>query len=58
MTPIEFRAARLALSISRAQLAIKLGCSERAVRHWERGTRRIPGPVAKLVTLMRNDHDS
>ena len=55
MTPDEFRAIRLALGLSRAQLALKLGCSARAIRHWEGGDRRIPGSVAKLLTLMRND---
>lgn len=55
MTADEFRAARLRLGITQAQLAtaLKLGKDgKRAVQRWEAGERPISGPVQVAVEFM------
>ncbi len=57
MTKSEFKAARITLGLSHEQMAIDLGdgasrYSVRAVWTWEKGERKIPPAVAKLVKLM------
>ena len=65
MTPLELRAARVALGLTQQQLALALGLSSgRIIRAYEAGaglkrTRgEIPGPVASAVTMMLNETTS
>ena len=54
MTKQEFQEARHDLGLTQAQLAHVMGLSDgRAVRHWENGTRRIPGPVIVLMQYLK-----
>jgi hypothetical protein len=39
--------------MSRSACAAFLGCSESAVRAWDRGRNRVPGPVVRLLRLVR-----
>ena len=52
MTPTLFRAARVRLGLSQAQLArvLRVG-SDRTVRKWEGGEREIPGPAVVLMEI-------
>ena len=56
MTPTDLRAARHALGWSAARLADECGVSQSAVARWEAGSRRIPGPVVKLVAIWLKQH--
>lgn len=49
MTPEQFKEARTDLGLSQAQLAYKIGLSERAIRYYEHGGRSIPVPIALLL---------
>ena len=53
MTASEFRDRRQSLLFSQADLASKLGVHITTVSRWERGTRRIPEPIARFVLLLR-----
>ena len=56
MTATEFRARRLALGLTQAQLAELLGASTMTVYRWEKGTRGIRRPALielKLDQLAR-----
>lgn len=47
-----FKAARLALGLTQAELAAKLGLSDgRSVRRYEAGENPIPLPTATLLTI-------
>lgn len=48
----QFKAARKRLGLTQEQLAEKLGCSERAVQHYEAKSRKIPRPIAKLMASL------
>ena len=57
MNKAAFKTARESLGLSQDEMAIELGdgdsrYSVRAVESWERGDRKIPPAVAKLVNLM------
>lgn len=53
MTPLEFKAARLALGLSQKEMAEALRvASEATIRSWESGRRPISGPVSVAVELM------
>ena len=47
MTGDQFREIRHARGLTQAQTAALLAYSEMAVRHWERGRRKIPPLVAR-----------
>jgi len=49
MTSEEFKAARDGLGLTQAQLAHKIGLSERAVQYYEKGGRSVPAPVSMLL---------
>lgn len=49
MTNEQFKAARDGLGLTQAQLAHKIGLSERAIQYYEQGGRGIPAPVAMLL---------
>lgn len=53
VSPEGFRELRLSVPMSRARCAAFLGCSESAVRAWDRGRNRVPGPVVRLLRLVR-----
>ena len=55
MTPAEFASARARLGLNLRQMAeaLRLGrTSERTIRRYESGERRVPGPVALAVEAM------
>ena len=57
MNKASFKTARESLGLTQEEMAIQLGDDEsrysvRAVASWERGERKIPPAVAKLVQLM------
>ena len=54
MTPAEFLAIRQELHLTQAQLAARLDVHVLTVSRWERGTRKIPGPVILLVQTFSN----
>jgi DNA-binding transcriptional regulator YiaG len=49
ITPTELRTARQASGQTLAGVAEKIGVSESAVSRWESGSRKIPGPAARLL---------
>lgn len=51
MTPEELDEAMGVLGLNAQRLAVRIGVTDRAVRRWLEGTRKIPPPVAKLVNL-------
>lgn len=53
VSPEGFRELRLSVPMSRRACAAFLGCSESAVRAWDRGRNRVPGPVVRLLRLVR-----
>ena len=52
LTPGGLRAFRERVGWSAADLAVALGCTYDAVRRWEVGERKIPGPVRAAVGLL------
>lgn len=54
MTSEEFKATRERLKLTQAQLAYKIGLSERSIRYYEQGGRSVPAPVSILLeTFLR-----
>lgn len=51
MTPVEIRAARLALGMTQSQLARLVGVDSRTWRRWECAEREMPEPVCRLLRL-------
>ena len=49
MTPEEFRAMRHALGLTQTEFGNELGLGMRAIRRYELGERKIPGPVILLA---------
>ena len=54
MTPAQFVKIRLKAGLSPGQLSELIRTTERSVYRWEDGTRKIPGPVALLMELIRD----
>lgn len=52
VTSAELKRTRTRLGLTQVQLAAQLGVTALAVSFWERGTRKIGGPVARLVMLL------
>jgi transcriptional regulator with XRE-family HTH domain len=52
VTPLQFKAARLALGYNQREMADKLKVSEPAIRSWEKGRRTVPGPAQVAVEMM------
>ena len=52
MTPAEVRAAREALGMTQAQLAVAMGCGPRAVQTWESGERNISATARLALAFM------
>jgi len=55
LTPSALSSRRECLGLSKLQLAIKLGVSQRAVQHWEDGTRTIPQIAQILLGFIERD---
>lgn len=55
MTPVEMRTMRLAAGLTQTKAAELCGVSLRAWQHYELGDRKIPEPVARLLTLATKD---
>ena len=53
LSPDGFRELRLGCLLSRKACASVLGCSERTVRAWDVGARRVPWSAVKLLRLFR-----
>lgn len=54
MTSEEFKATRERLNMTQAQLAYKIGMTERSIRYYEQGGRSVPAPVSILLeTFLR-----
>lgn len=49
MTPSDFKALREELGWTQSALAAALGTSIRAVKYYEAGQRKVPGPVRLLL---------
>ena len=49
MTSEEFKQVRQTIWRTQAEAAAALGVTEGAVAHWERGRRKVPGIVVKLM---------
>lgn len=56
MMPEVFRAIRQRLGLTQHALAEALGVSPRAVRYYEAGSRKVPGPVARILGRMEKEH--
>ena len=56
MTPTELRARLAALGLTQRGLALRLGVSSRAVRHWCAGSREIPQDIARRVMLYQREN--
>ena len=57
MTPDQFQAEQSRLGLTNAKLSSILRVSERAVEKWRQGSRAIPGPVAVIFSILRNNPD-
>lgn len=54
MTSEEFKATRERLNMTQAQLAYKIGMTERSIQYYEKGGRAVPAPVSILLeTFLR-----
>lgn len=51
MTPEELDEAMGELGLNAQSLALRIGVTDRAVRRWLEGTRKVPPPVEKLLSL-------
>ena len=58
MTPIQFKARRLALEETQAELAERLGIATRTLRSYEAGERKISEPVARLLDTFLRGHEN
>jgi len=54
ISPYELKDKRSKLSLSRRELADKLGYSYRAVVSWEQGWRPVPKPVERMLSLLEH----
>lgn len=53
MSPLEFRAARIALGLNQREMAEALRLSgEATIRSWESGRRPVSGPASVAIELM------
>jgi putative transcriptional regulator len=52
------RAVREALHLTQTQMAPLVGMSPSGYRKWEQGTRRVSGPAAALLEVIRREPDA
>ena len=60
MTPTEFAQCRRTLGLTQSELARLLrlaGSGARSIRHYEAGTKPVPGPVSVVLDILANDFD-
>jgi DNA-binding transcriptional regulator YiaG len=56
MTAEDFRRQRRRLQMSQIELAAKIGVHPMTLSRWERGTVKVPMPVAQLIELLDREH--
>lgn len=56
MMPEVFLSIRQRLGLTQQDLAKLLGVSQRAVQYYEAGSRKVPGPVARILGLMEKEN--
>jgi len=56
MTAAQFHRVRRALGLTQAELARRLGVTDRAVRRYEAGDRKIAPPIAQLIEIFVRNH--
>ena len=52
------RTVRESLQLTQAQMAPLVGMSPSGYRKWEQGTRRVSGPAAALLEVIRKEPDA
>lgn len=52
ISPSDLKAHRHRLGLSQFGLALAVGVHPQCISRWERGLTRIPGPVARLMTML------
>ena len=57
-TPVAPREVRKQAKLTQAQMAPLMGMSLSGYRKWEQGTRRVSGPVAMLLRVIRNEPEA
>ncbi|MCY3807949.1 MAG: helix-turn-helix domain-containing protein [Gemmatimonadetes bacterium] len=57
-TPISPREVRAQAELTQAQMAALMGMSLSGYRKWEQGRRRVSGPAATLLRIIRHDPDA
>jgi DNA-binding transcriptional regulator YiaG len=58
MTPSELKHRRTQLGLTQVRLAAELGVTPLTVSAWERGTRKMGEPAARLVLLLGHSASS
>lgn len=53
--PISPREVRVQAELTQAQMAILMGMSLSGYRKWEQGRRRVSGPAATLLRIIKHD---
>ena len=56
--PISPREVRVQAELTQAQMAILMGMSLSGYRKWEQGRRRVSGPAATLLRIIKHDPDA
>ena len=54
-TPISPRDVRMQAELTQAQMAALMGMSLSGYRKWEQGRRRVSGPAATLLRIIKHD---
>ena len=57
-TPLAPREVRKQAKLTQAQMAPLMGMSLSGYRKWEQGTRRVSGPAAMLLRVIRNEPEA
>jgi len=57
-TPLNPREVRLEAGLTQAQMAPLMGMSLSGYRKWEQGQRRVSGPAAALLELIRKEPEA
>ena len=57
-TPVAPREVRKQAKLTQAQMAPLMGMSLSGYRKWEQGTRRVSGPAAMLLRVIRNEPEA
>ena len=57
-TPISPREVRMRAELTQAEMAVLMGMSLSGYRKWEQGRRRVSGPAAMLLRIIKHDPDA